>query len=124
MKKTAAGSDDYTEDSLVEQPAIEIFRDMGWETVDAFSETPTNCYITDRETNMEAVLKTRLRSSLERLNPDIPHEARDEAINRLLIDRGRKTPVGANQEIYKLLKDGIPVRFRGTNPGFGRGAPG
>jgi type I restriction enzyme R subunit len=112
MKKTTAGSDDYTEDSLVEQPAIDIFRDMGWETVDAFNETLKNCHITGRETNMEVVLNRRLLSAIERLNPNLPDEAKTEAISQLLIDKSVKTIVRANQDIYELLRDGVQVRFR------------
>ncbi|MHA1863839.1 MAG: type I restriction endonuclease subunit R [Candidatus Thorarchaeota archaeon] len=61
---------------------------------------------------MEVVLIRRLRTALGNLNPDLPEEARKEAINQLLTDRSVKTIVGANQEVYELLKDGIQVRFR------------
>jgi len=115
MKKTAAGSDDYTEDALVEQPAIDIFRDMGWETANAFNETPTNCFVTGRETNMEVVFKARLRPALERLNPNLPDEALNEAINQFLADKSMKTIVGANQDTYEMLRDGIQVRFRDSD---------
>jgi len=30
---------DYTEDQLVEQPAIELFRELGWEAANCFYET-------------------------------------------------------------------------------------
>lgn len=29
----------YTEDALVEQPAIELFAKIGWQTLDCFGET-------------------------------------------------------------------------------------
>jgi type I restriction enzyme, R subunit len=29
----------YTEDALVEQPAINLFSDIGWQTLDCYSET-------------------------------------------------------------------------------------
>ena len=28
----------YSEDQLVEQPAIQLFADLGWDTVNAYSE--------------------------------------------------------------------------------------
>jgi len=31
-------SKDYTEDTLVEQPAIALFREMGWETANLYGE--------------------------------------------------------------------------------------
>lgn len=30
---------DYSEDALVEQPAITLFADLGWQTVNAYHET-------------------------------------------------------------------------------------
>jgi len=30
---------DFSEDALIEQPAIKLFRDLGWETFNAFNET-------------------------------------------------------------------------------------
>jgi len=29
---------EYTEDSLIEQPAINLFADIGWQTIDCYSE--------------------------------------------------------------------------------------
>ena len=33
---------DYTEDSLVEQPTIDLFEELGWDTVNAYNETLTS----------------------------------------------------------------------------------
>jgi type I restriction enzyme R subunit len=84
----------YTEDLLVERPAIGFFGVGG---------------TLGRETKGEVVLVPRLRASLERLNPLLPTEAISTAIDELIRDRSAMIPTAANREIYSLLKEGIQV---------------
>ena len=65
----------YTEDQLVEQPAIGLFAELGWRTVSALEETFGAGGTLLRETKGEVVLVSRLRAALERLNPALPPEA-------------------------------------------------
>jgi type I restriction enzyme R subunit len=46
----------YTEDQLVEQPAIGLFAELGWQTVSALDETFGASGTLLRETKGEAVL--------------------------------------------------------------------
>ncbi|GBL58357.1 DEAD/DEAH box helicase [Pseudomonas citronellolis] len=55
------------------------------------------------------VLEGRLRAALNKLNPDLPNEAIDLVVEELVRDRSKLLPVNANQEVYRLLKDGVPV---------------
>jgi type I restriction enzyme R subunit len=74
----------YTEDQLVEQPAIGLFAELGWANVSALEEmsgAPSPGLAATlshpmgegaslgRETKGEVVLVSRLRVALERLNP-------------------------------------------------------
>ena len=59
----------YTEDQLVEQPAISLFAEVGWTTVSASEETFGATGTLLRETKSEVVLVPKLRVALERLNP-------------------------------------------------------
>ena len=103
----------YTEDQLVEQPAIGLFAALGWETVSALEETfgagGTGSCNLGRETKGEVVLPVRLRAALVALNPAVPAEAIQTAIDELARDRSAMSLPAANREIYRLLKDGIPV---------------
>ncbi|MBK7780821.1 MAG: hypothetical protein IPJ58_08665 [Ardenticatenia bacterium] len=47
----------YTEDQLVEQPAIGLFADLGWQTVSAMEERFGPGGTLSRETKGEVVLK-------------------------------------------------------------------
>jgi len=99
----------YTEDQLVEQPAIGLFSALGWKTVSAHDETFGAGGTLGRETKGEVVLIDRLRAALTKLNPAAPAEAIQTAIDDLARDRSAMSLEAANREIYRLLKEGIPV---------------
>lgn len=99
----------YTEDQLVEQPAIGLFAAMGWQTVSAMEETFGPGSTLGRETKGEVVLTDRVRAALTTLNPSVPPEAIQAAIDELARDRSAMSLEAANREVYRLLKDGIPV---------------
>ena len=99
----------YTEDQLVEQPAIGLFADLGWQTVSAMEETLGAAGTLGRETKGEVVLATRLRAALVRLNPALPAEAINNAIDEISRDRSAMLPEAANREVYRLLKEGTTV---------------
>jgi len=99
----------YTEDALVEQPAIALLSELGWETFDAYSEFDHGSSPLGRETKADVILKTRLREALLRLNPNVSMESVHQAIEELARDRSRMSAVAANREIYHLLKNGVRV---------------
>ena len=70
----------YTEDQLVEQPAIGLFAELGWAVAGPppnadMAGEPRDAGLLGRETKGEVVLVSRLRAALERLNPTLPPEA-------------------------------------------------
>ena len=71
---------DYSEDFLVEQPAISLFRELGWQAMGCFKEICGLQGTLGRETRADVVLISKLRPGLEKLNPDIPPEAISLAI--------------------------------------------
>ncbi len=99
----------YTEDSLVEQPAIQLFSELGWETLSASEEVMGASGTLGRETKSEVVLAARLRAVLARLNPALPPEAINAAVDELSRDRSAMTPPAANRELWTLMRDGVKV---------------
>lgn len=99
----------YSEDRIVEQPAIALFAELGWQTVSAMEEKFGAGGTLGRETSGEAVLAPRLRAVLEKLNPKLPPEAIASAVDELARDRSAMTSAGANREVWALLKDGVKV---------------
>jgi len=88
---------DYTEEHLVEQPAISLFAELGWQTVSAFEEVFGATGTLGRETPGEVVLEVQLRAALERLNPTLPAEAITAAVDELTRDRSAMSLAAANR---------------------------
>ena len=102
----------YTEDALVEKPATEMLKVLGWEHVDAFHEfEQRGGSLLVRDTKSEVVLVSRLRPALERFNPALPPQAIDLAIEEILRDRSRMSLAAANREVYDLIKNGVRVEI-------------
>ena len=79
-----------------------------------------NCYTVDAEDlndgsnrpdKRDVIFEDRLRQTALRLNPTIPENAIDEALETLTDKRHAMSPIAANCEIDGLIRDGIPVEF-------------
>ena len=99
----------YTEDQLVEQPAIGLFSELGWQTLSALEEIFGPGGTLGRGTKGEVVLLPRLRAALERLNPSLPPEAISAGVDELIHDRSAMLLAAANRDVYSLLKEGLTV---------------
>lgn len=103
---------DYSEKIIIEQPTIDLFAILGWKTKNCFRETFGTSGMLGRETSSEVVIENQLRSALHRLNPELTSEALNLAVEALTQDRSTMSPAKANQEVYRLLKDGVKVSVR------------
>ncbi|MDE1218290.1 type I restriction endonuclease, partial [Vibrio aestuarianus] len=99
----------YTEDGLVEQPAIALFDSLDWDTEtcwdEAFGDAEGDLAF-GRETRNDIVLTNRLREALLKLNEDISSLILQEAMDEMCRDRSSMSDIAANEAIYLLLKDG------------------
>jgi type I restriction enzyme R subunit len=102
----------YTEDHLVEQPAMELLQSIGWETKNCYEEVFGKEGTLGRETASEVILTRYLCNAIKLLNPHADIDAIELAVEEITKDRSSLNPVSANQELYKLLKDGVPVTYR------------
>ncbi len=102
----------YSEEALVERPAIELFESLGWSFANCFHEFDDNGVSSlGRDTKADVVLVSKLKPVLEKLNPDVSSVAIDEAIKILAQDRGLMSMTVANRDVYDLLKNGILVSY-------------
>ncbi|MBN1810321.1 MAG: type I restriction endonuclease subunit R, partial [Anaerolineae bacterium] len=106
-------------EDVLEQATLALFEELGWATVNAYHETYTEAggapgtgICLGRANRGEVLLCPRLLEALAALNPDLPPEAYQAAIDELGRDRSAMTLAHANREIYALLKDGVPVTYR------------
>ena len=107
----------FSEDSLIEKPAIDLLAALGWETYNAYGEFEQGQSPLGRENKAEVVLTSRLLPALEKLNPNAPGEAIIQAIEELTRDRSRLSMVAANHEIYELLKNGVRIQVPDPDQG-------
>jgi len=117
---TAPPPNDYSEDTLVEQPAIALFGALGWEAKNLYGEWTGTKSSEGRVTDRDVVLIPRLRAALALLNPSLPESVFDQVVEELTRDRSKLVRVNANQEVYRLLKDGVKVKVadKNGNPTF------
>jgi hypothetical protein len=105
----------YTEDQLVEQPAIGLFAELGRDVAGpppnaGVAGEPRDAGLLGRETKGEVVLVSRLRAALERFNPALPPESLIAAISRIW-------PVSPSDEIACFSE--IPAHPTGHRSGHG-----
>jgi type I restriction enzyme R subunit len=99
----------YSEDQLVEQPAIHLFAELGWQLASGVDEIVGSNSTLGRETRSDVILTLRLRAALSRNNPALPPEAITAAVDELSRDRSAMTPAAANRELWQLMRDGVKV---------------
>ena len=72
----------------------------------------------EREDYEQVILESRLRQALQRLNPQVPADALEEAL-RKLTRPDMPTLVANNHLIHKYLVDGVPVEYQRTDGSIG-----
>lgn len=105
--------DGFSEEGLVEKPTLALLKGLGYEAITAYEEgfgpgSPSTGN-PGRDDRSEVILKYRLRPRLAELNPSLPGQALDEAVEGLMTDRSVMDPVRASQAVWKLLRDGVKV---------------
>ena len=99
-------------ESLVEEAALAWFRDLGYETLFGPEIAPGELHA-ERLTFHDVVLVDRLRSALANINPQIPSEAREDAL-RKMVGAGLDSAVLEvnNHRFHQYLTEGINVAYR------------
>jgi len=106
----------FNENNLVEQTVIKIIKEVWADDachIDAYKDVDD--LKLGRAHRGEVVLKKFLLAALKKLNQDLPAESITQAMEMLTRDRSNLSLVKANQEIYKLLRDGVNVNVPREN---------
>ncbi len=100
----------------IEYLSIEILQSLGWDYVNGVEIAPTAEH-SERESYEQILLLNRLRRAVEKINPDIPEEYREEAIKKL--DR-INTPnlIENNKTFHTYLTEKVKVSYQ--EDGFDR----
>lgn len=109
----------FSEQHLVEAPALGLLSDLGYEVIAAYTEQLGADGVAygapGRDNQSEVLLRHRLRPKLAELNPELPPVALDAAIDELAADRSALDRIRANRAVWKLLREGAKVTFAGED---------
>jgi len=96
-------------ESEVEEACLEILDELGYTVLNGpdISEGGIN---PERNYN-EVVLVDRLRAALEKINKDIPKEAIEEAIKKVIRTDSQNLVIN-NQHFHKMIVNGVPVEYK------------
>ena len=105
---------DYSEDQLIEQTCIDIFKNqLHWEIANVFQGETVgeNCTI-GRHSEADVLLKNRFLGAIQKLNPNLPVSAYELAYEIINSDDTTKSLPDLNFEKHNFLKEGIPVTYK------------
>lgn len=94
----------------VENITLDTFRELGYDIIHGPEISPDGIS-PERKDYSDVILIDRLKKAIDRINPDIPNEAKEEAIKKVLRSKSPKLIVN-NHKFHKLLVDGVDVEFR------------
>ncbi len=97
------------DEAVLEQAAMEWLAGLGYQTAygpDISAEEPGP----GQRSYRDVILEDRLRRAVERLNPSIPREAREEAISRVLYPASPSL-VRGNSNFHRMLTEGVEVEY-------------
>jgi type I restriction enzyme, R subunit len=97
-------------ESTVESIALSWFADLAYEVRHGEEIAPGGS-AAERDSYGQVVLVGRLRDAVERLNPDVPAQAREEALRKVLYPESPSLIVN-NRKFHAMLRDGVEVEYR------------
>ena len=103
-----------SEDRLVQRTfAQHLEHELGWESIYAWNQETFGMDSTlGRGDTKEAVLTRDLRAAMERLNPELPASAIEDAVREMTAYSVSRSVVQHNRDFYSQLRNGVPVEYR------------
>lgn len=104
----------YSEDILIEQTCIQLFRDtLNWEVENVYHNEAFGVNGTlSRNSEADVLLRYKVLDALRKFNPELPDQAYQNAFDELDSGSSIISLAELNQEKYAFLKDGIPVTYK------------
>ena len=103
---------EYSEDGLIEQATQDVLEELGWQVVTAWqNESFGEGGLLGRDNKSEVILNRYLIQALEKLNPNLPKSAYEQAVEQISQKVADKTLGRINKEKNDLLKNGVAVSY-------------
>jgi len=97
-------------ESTVEDAALEIFGGLGYGVVHGPEIAPGELFA-ERSSYSDVVLHKRLREALARINPNVPPEALEEVVRKILRTESPSL-VENNRRFHRAISDGVFIEYR------------
>lgn len=97
-------------ESSIEQAALDILSELKYKVIYGPDIAPDGPH-PERRSYADVILCDRLRAAIDRFNPKIPVEVKDEALKRILRIESPDSVVN-NHRFHKMLVDGLDVEYR------------
>ncbi len=97
-------------ESTVEEAALAWLESLGYSTLFGPVIAPGE-EAAERANFSDVILVERLREAIERINPDIPSETKDEALRKILRFE-HPNLIQNNHHFHRLLLDGVPIEYQ------------
>jgi len=99
------------DESTVELAALDWLRELGYSIAHGPDLAPGEAQA-ERASFAEVLLVERLRQAIRRLNPQIPKEAQEDALRKVLRVGSGCSLITANRAFHRMLRDGVAVEYR------------
>ena len=97
-------------ENIIEQSAIEILQSQGWEYANGKEISPEGLFC-ERESFSQIVLLNRLRTAIAKINPTIPLDAQEAAVQKVLRIASPDL-LHNNEEFHRLLVEKVKIPYQ------------
>lgn len=97
-------------ENIIEEASIEILQSQGWEYVNGKEISPEGLFC-ERENFIEVVLVNRLRSAIAKINPSVPVDAQEAAIQKVLRIASPDL-LHNNEEFHRQLVEKVKIPYQ------------
>lgn len=97
-------------ENIIEQSAIEILQSQGWEYANGKEISPEGLFC-ERENFSQIVLLNRLRTAIAKINPTIPFDAQEAAVQKVL-RIASPDMLHNNEEFHRLLVEKVKIPYQ------------
>lgn len=97
-------------ENIIEQSAIEILQSQGWDYANGKEISPEGLFC-ERENFSQIVLLNRLRTAISQINPTIPLDAQEAAVQKVLRIASPDL-LHNNEEFHRLLVEKVKVPYQ------------
>ncbi|KQM12433.1 DEAD/DEAH box helicase [Methanomassiliicoccales archaeon RumEn M1] len=97
-------------ESVLEKEFLDYFHALGYAIAHGPDIAPGES-LAERNSYEEVVLLNRVQNALERLNPSVPYEAIEDALQKI-VRTSSPSLVENNHQLHRMLVDGVDVEYR------------